>query len=240
MTTLRKSRVFAVVVATLGVAAAILRATTGPDPAERRGVTPVVLVHGIFGTGADMGDIEKYLRGRGVQVIEAVSLTPNDGSASIVDLSRQLDGAVEALRARAGGGRVDVVGYSMGALVSRHWIQRNGGKDRARRYVSLAGPHHGVPGGYLSGKQGAHEMRPRSELLNDLDADPDPWGAVEVFDFYTPFDAIILPASTAKLKGARATRRILAPDHHGMAHDPRALQAVASALLEGAAPPGDE
>ena len=37
-----------------------------------------------------------------------------------------------------------VVGSSMGALVSRAYVQRFEGKQRVRRFVSISGPQHGT------------------------------------------------------------------------------------------------
>ncbi len=80
---------------------------------------PVLLVHGIWDSAARIDCLRAGLAARGVDRARAFDLVPNDGRASIERLAAQLDAAVESTLAGAPGGAVDVVGFSMGALVSR-------------------------------------------------------------------------------------------------------------------------
>ena len=185
---------------------------------------PVLCVHGIWDTGAVFGVMRDALLGQGWSRVQAVDLTPNDGSAEIADLAEQVGAAADAL-----GGPLDLIGFSMGALVSRYWLQRMGGRDRVRRFVSISGPHRGTLTAMLSTKPGARQMRPNSALLEGLFADPDPWGRCEVHAFWTPFDLMILPAGSSALPGARE-RRFNVPLHPLMLHDRGVIAAVAEVL----------
>ena len=186
---------------------------------------PVLCVHGIWDTGAVFGPMRNTLLQRGWGQVHALDLTPNDGSAEIADLAEQVGAAARAL----GGGPVDLVGFSMGALVSRYWLQKLGGRERVRRFVSISGPHRGTLTAMLSSKPGARQMRPNSELLTGLFADPDPWGRCEVHAFWTPFDLMILPAGSSALPGSRE-RRFNVPLHPLMLHSREVIDAVADVL----------
>jgi triacylglycerol esterase/lipase EstA (alpha/beta hydrolase family) len=188
-------------------------------------VLPVLCVHGIWDTSAVFSSMQAALRDRGFGQVVALDLVPNDGSADIPALAKQVAAAADAL----GGGPLDVVGFSMGALVSRYWLQRMGGRERVRRFISISGPHRGTITAMLSGKPGPKQMRPNSALLNGLFADQDPWGRCEVHAFWTPFDLIIVPSGSSALPGARE-RKFNVPFHPMMLSDRNVISAVAEVL----------
>ena len=192
--------------------------------------TPVLLVHGIWDDGRRFDAMRAALERAGLGPLATVDLRPNDGSARIESLAEQVEAAATDLLASAATERLDIVGFSMGALVSRFWVQRMGGKERARRFVSISGPHRGTATAWVMPLDGARQMRPRSELLRDLDADEDPWGEVEVHTVRTPFDLMILPPSSSRLPFAHFEHEVLVPMHRFMITHPRALSMVASIL----------
>lgn len=189
---------------------------------------PVLLVHGIWDSSERLAPLRRGLQARGILDVHAMDLTPNDGSARIGALAAQVAALVAARW--PGGERVDVVGFSMGALVTRCFVQRHGGRDRVRRFVSVSGPHHGTRAAWGLPLDGAREMRPGSAFLRDLAADPDPWGPVEVHCLYTPWDLMVTPPRTAVLPGARSVTALPVKLHRWMITDPRALDAVAALL----------
>lgn len=192
---------------------------------------PVLLVHGIWDTGAKLSVLRHAIEAQGGEV-HTIDLVPNDGSAPILTLAEQVRARVTELCTRSGVSRIDLVGFSMGALVSRTFIQRLGGRDEVRRFVSLSGPHHGTLMARLLPLAGARDMRPGSELLRDLASDVDPWGEVEVHVLYTPYDLMIVPPRSSELVGARSTTRVPVPLHRLMILHPRATGLVAQRLAE--------
>lgn len=192
--------------------------------------TPVVLVHGIWDSAARLEPLRMGLAARGITRATALDLRPNDGSAPIPELASQVDAAVREALARSGAARADVVGFSMGALVTRWWIQRGGGRQLARRFVSISGPHQGTHTARALPLRGVRDMRPDSALLRDLALDADPWGDVEVHCLYTPYDLMILPARSSVLDGARTTRAFPVKLHRWMVSDHAVLDAVAGVL----------
>jgi triacylglycerol lipase len=192
--------------------------------------TPIVLVHGIWDSAARIDCLRAGLEARGIRRARAFDLVPNDGRGRIERLAEQLDGIVEAALAETSAGAADVVGFSMGALVSRYYIQRGRGRARVRRFVSISGPHQGTLNAMWLPHEGVRQMRPGSPLLRDLASDADPWGPVEVHVLYTPYDVMIVPARSSVLPGARTTRAVPVALHRWMLSDRRVLDAVAEIL----------
>jgi triacylglycerol lipase len=190
---------------------------------------PVLLVHGMHDTPSGLDTLKAHLERAGWPVVRAVSLEPNNGSVSVPEMARQVARAAEALRLETGASRIDVVAFSMGALVTRFWVQWLGGKQEVRRFVSISGPHKGTLMAYLLPGAGVKQMRPRSRLLEALNRDPHPWGQVEVFTFWTPMDLIVVPANSAQLPDA-TDRTFPVLLHPLMTRDERVLDAVVEVL----------
>ena len=189
----------------------------------------VLLVHGIWDTAEQLEPLARALRSSEPhRRVESISLKPNDGSATIDVLASQVAEAAATMAALPE--RVDLVGFSMGALACRYFVQRLGGRERVRKFVSLAGPHAGTWTAFATTKAGAKQMRPDSALLSELATDEDPWGPVEVHSFWTPFDLMILPARSGQLPHARSDERIAVALHRWMISDRRVLRRVCELL----------
>ncbi|MCP3104841.1 lipase [Myxococcus sp. K15C18031901] len=199
-----------------------------PAPGVER--LPVLLVHGIGDDASAFGALRARLEREGWRQVHAVTLTPNDGTGDLSRLARQVATEAEAMRTRTGATRVDVVGFSMGALVTRYWIQMLDGRRLARRFVSISGPHAGTWLAALGRGRGVAQMRPGSRLLRALQQDPAPWGDTEVHSFWTPWDLTILPASSSRLVGAVDERTFPVLLHPWMLTDSRVLDAVVDVL----------
>jgi len=189
---------------------------------------PILLVHGIWDDGACFDLMKGALRRAGLAPVATLDLEPNDGSAPVERLAEQIEARARPLLASAE--RIDLVGFSMGALASRYWIQRMGGRERTRRFVSISGPHHGTATAWALPMAGVRQMRPGSPLLVDLASDDDPWGDVEVHTVRTPYDLMILPSGSSRLPGARLDHRIGVPLHRWMITHPLALRTVVGIL----------
>ncbi|WP_239014539.1 esterase/lipase family protein [Archangium violaceum] len=209
------------------VSATVSTTTAAPDAASTR--LPVLLVHGIDDDARSLAPLADGLTRAGFQDVQRVELKPNDGAAPISVLAGQVAEAAGRLRARTGRARIDVVAFSMGALVSRYYLQRLEGRNHVRRFVSISGPHAGTLTGWLRANPGARDMRPGSDLLRGLAADESPFGDVQVFTLWTPLDLMILPARSSQLAGARE-RTIPVILHPLMLRDGRVLRSVEEAL----------
>jgi len=68
----------------------------------------------------------------------------------LTELARGLDRVSKLLLKGSVFRQVDVVGYSMGGLVAREWMQTPGGRGRVRKLVFLGTPNEGAPVAYLA------------------------------------------------------------------------------------------
>jgi triacylglycerol lipase len=186
----------------------------------------VLLVHGIWKSGRAFQRLTRHLEGLGF-VVHTIDLVPNDGSAPLEQLAEQVAQLV-AERIPAGA-PLDLVGFSMGGVVCRYYLQRLGGLSRVRRFVTVSSPHHGTATAYLRGLPGTAQMRPDSAWLRELNRDVATLEAIDVTSIWTPLDLMILPPQSSRLPVGREVL-VAAPIHALMLHDPRSLRAVAEAL----------
>ncbi len=158
-------------------------------------VTHAVLVHGIWQSeGRCFGSLRRDLDKRGV-ICLVPSLKPADGRDGIGTLALQLRKEID--RAFAPDQRFVLIGFSMGGLVSRVYLQDLGGAGRCDALVTISTPHHGTEMAKLHYGQGAAEMRPGSVFLAELERGQDRLGEMPVVSYRTPFDAVIVPAESS-------------------------------------------
>lgn len=198
------------------------------DPAPKpvdAGKPPVVVVHGIHATSRDMARLVRALRADGRQVFSP-TLNPHDGSASIEELSAQLDQLIQQQRLRQ---PFDLIGYSMGGIITRHYLQERNGVQRVRRYITLSAPHHGTWAALLNSGRGARQMRRGSAFLEDLNRGAGSLQAVPMTSFWVPTDLVILPPSSSVLHQATQVR-MWGLGHFSFIIEPRCIRKVVGAL----------
>lgn len=170
-----------------------------------------------------------YLHDRGWPDVHAIALQPSNGNVGLDQLALQVQAHIDNHMADAA--KVDLVGFSMGGIVSRYYVQRLGGARRVSHFITLSAPHNGTWTGYLRWNAGAGQMRPDSPFLKDLNSSLQDLAQVEFTSLWTPYDLMILPAHSSKLPLGRVLQLpILA--HPLMVTDERVLAAIA-AVLDG-------
>jgi triacylglycerol lipase len=117
----------------------------------------------------------------------------------------------------------------MGGLVARHYLQRLGGIGKVNRFITMATPHNGTHLARLGSLPGWVQMRPGSDFLRDLASDADVLRGVGFTSFYTPLDAVIVPATSSVMPQARNIR-MWAATHPSFILERRCIRAVAAAL----------
>ncbi|MGA1622001.1 MAG: esterase/lipase family protein [Synechocystis sp.] len=200
------------------------KAVSGVNTGDRH---PVVLVHGIFDTMAKFETMAAHLTAKGWSV-HSLNLVPNDGRASLTQLAQQVADYID--QTFSPHQAIDLVGFSMGGLVTRYYLQRLAGIDRVKRYVTISAPNQGTLLGYSLPLTGVQEMRWQSEFLQDLNRDYQTLlAALQVTVLWTPFDLMILPPSSSQLDiGEEIVLPV--PVHAWMVSDRRCLLAVETAL----------
>ena len=189
---------------------------------------PVLLVHGINDTGAVFNKMAFSLRQQGLSV-HTVDLIPNNGSEVLEKLAQQVANYVNDTFATAQ--PLDIVGFSMGGIVSRYYIQRLGGINRVQRFITISSPHHGTIVAYGTWLAGALQMRPHSDFLNDLNSDVEMLKQLNFTSIWTPYDLMIIPTESSQLGiGKEITLPVLL--HPLMLTDSRTLSIVVKILTK--------
>ena len=195
-----------------------------PSPSNEK--PPVLLVHGIWKTQATFLSMSRYLAARGFTV-HALDLVPNDGRAPLESLALQISAYADATFPPDA--PFDLVGFSMGGLVSRYYVQRLRGIERVRRLITISSPHHGTRWAHVRNLPGYLQMRPESPFLKDLNSDVSMLSKINFTSIWTPLDMMILPAHSSRLPVGDEIL-VSAPLHAFMLRDPRSLEAVAQTL----------
>lgn len=173
-----------------------------PEPLRFRGsprspenpVRRVVLVHGFLETGTTFRTLRKRLEKQGVECL-VPKLRPNDGRGGLEGLAERLKQDIET--AYGPEEPISIVAFSMGGLVSRHYLQNLGGASRCEKFFTISSPHNGTQAAWFYPSKGAEQMRPGSRFLADLDTTQSRLGKIPVVSYRTPMDLIILPPSSS-------------------------------------------
>lgn len=191
------------------------------------------LVHGFKDRSAKMQPMARHLRRAGWEVFTP-TLAPSGGEAGIEDLAQQLADYIDAHVPRDQ--RIDLVGFSMGGIVCRYYLQRMHGIERAGRFISISAPHRGtvmaslLPHGLLR-CPGVAQLAINSTLLRDLNGDAAILNRILFTSIWTPLDLMIFPASSSRMNvGRDVTIWVVA--HPLMVWEGRCIRRVESLLRE--------
>ena len=157
---------------------------------------PVILIHGIWDTKSIFSQMSARLTELG-WAVHSLNLTPNDGSLGLDSLAKQLAEYIsETFDPEQ---TLDIVGYSMGGIVSRYYVQRLGGINRVQRFITISSPHKGTLTAYSLALPGYLDMRPDSRLLRDLNQDVTVLKRINFTSMWTPFDIMIVPSNSSQM-----------------------------------------
>ncbi|MCL1139431.1 lipase family alpha/beta hydrolase [Shewanella pneumatophori] len=155
----------------------------------------VVLVHGIFNTGHVMHLLQKRLQAAGHECFSP-TIGPFDGRRGIEFAAANLSEQIDAFFGQDS--NIVLIGFSMGGIVGRYYLQYLDGASRVSQFFSLAAPHHGSYLAYLPyPSKGIKQLRPRSELLQQLAGSESCLNEVKLYSYRTPIDLTIVPSTSS-------------------------------------------
>jgi triacylglycerol lipase len=189
---------------------------------------PVFLVHGITDTHRKMRHLATALQQQG-RTTHSIDLHPNNGSGKLDVLAEQLRDYINKLH--PGNKPFDLIGFSMGGLVSRYYLQALGGRDRVRKYITISTPHRGTIAAFFSKGDGIEQMRPNSDFIAALNRDLSILQSLDYTAIWTPWDLIILPANSSQL-GIGKEIQIPVLLHAWMVSDRRVVDRVTTILSQ--------
>lgn len=187
---MQKRHVFKLLAMTMLAGTSCSHSSPAPPPRVPR----VVLVHGIFEKGKRFKMFKDHLEARGFEVYVPV-LDHCDGQGGLenlaVGLKRDID---KRFGPKA---PISIVGFSMGGIVSRQYLQNLGGAARCENLITISSPHHGTALGWIYPTQGAKQMRLDSPFLKELARSEGRLGKMRVTSLRTPMDLVIVPPKSS-------------------------------------------
>ena len=167
----------------------------------------VLLVHGILGQSVAYWNIMKrYLSSDRYHFHEMRMpfFGFGDLRRAARHLAEEVDHVVASAPRETDDGRIDIIAHSAGGLVARHYIKHLKGDRRVHSLVTLGTPHHGT---YTSAlfpvTTVARQTLPGSSFLEELNRGDETPGHVHYTSIYSPTDGVVIPPSSAHLRGAR-------------------------------------
>ncbi|MFF5783583.1 esterase/lipase family protein [Streptomyces sp. NPDC012693] len=198
----RFTRALSAVAACAAAAAVLLPAA----PAQAAVPDPVLFVHGYKGGAWNFNEMVSDFKASGwpADRLYAMSYNPFQSNETT---AAQIRDQVDALRARTGAAKVDVVTHSMGGLGSRWYLKFLGGTSYVDDWVSLGGPNHGTNAAQVCdwALASCKEMATGSTFLTALNSGDETPGAVNYGTFWSTCDELINPDSSTVLSGASNT-----------------------------------
>ncbi|RYD22762.1 MAG: lipase [Verrucomicrobiaceae bacterium] len=164
--------------------------STAVQPVTQR----VVLVHGFMETGSTFKMLRQRLEKRNVKVLVA-KLKHKDGRGGLENLASHLKQDID--KEFGTEAPISIVAFSMGGLVSREYLQNQGGAARCENLITVSSPHNGTNAAFCYPTQGVKEMRPGSDFLRNLHLTQSRLGKMPVVSYRTPMDLVILPPSSS-------------------------------------------
>jgi triacylglycerol lipase len=230
LTSIRPRAVFSGVLITLCVtnASSVIARNAALTVAHRN---PVLLVHGFQDDAKKMQAMARALR-RGGWTVLTPTLSPSGCQVGNEVLAQQLSEFIESNVPRDT--RFDLVGFSMGGIVCRYYLQRLGGISRVDRFVAISAPEHGTWWASICPSKsprwpGAAQLQPGSAFLRDLNNDAEVLNQVRFTTMWTPLDLMVFPATSSRMPiGGEA--KVWVPFHPLMVWLPSCHRAVAAAL----------
>jgi hypothetical protein len=211
-----------------GIQPPAARALFAADPLAAR--IPVVLVHGLVDNRSVFSVMNRSLRRRGFAHVCSWNYSPllTDIARGAADLGEYIEEICE----QTGYDRVHVVGHSLGGLIARYYVQRQGGDRRVESLVTLGTPHQGSRWANVVPTSLIRQLRPGSPLLQEL-AEPAPGCRTRLTAVYSDLDQMVLPTASGRCDHPDlATRNVLfrGIGHMSLPRDRGVVDEVAATL----------
>jgi triacylglycerol lipase len=191
---------------------------------------PLVLVHGMLDNSSVFQRLLEHLP-HSQRPLLLPNLPLRWGMTPIAESAALLDQHIQA--AFGPDQPVDLLGFSMGGVIARAWIQLLGGHRRTRRLTSVGSPHQGTltampwPRRPLAG---IADLKWGSPLLQELNGNLDTLKAIACCSFYSGIDLVVLPGWRAVLP-VGVQRMLPVWTHPQLLRDRQALGPLSAELM---------
>ena len=160
---------------------------------------PIFLIHGLWNNPKLFEKLIKNIKEDDYE-LHIPHLPHKFGKTPLKSLARDLDSKIVELVGPEI--EIDIVGFSMGGLISRFWLQNYDGFLRTKRFFTIGTPHFGTYTAQIIPSilmPGIAEMKRGSSLLSQLNNDLTSLEKVECTSFFTKWDLMSFPGWQSKL-----------------------------------------
>ncbi len=191
---------------------------------------PLVLVHGLWDSPRLFRRLEQALAGRRAPLL-LPHLPHGLGVRPLEDMASQLDLIITS--SFGPDQPLDLLGFSMGGLIGRIWIQLLGGQRRTRRFFSVGSPQQGTltaqpwPRWLLAT---VADMKLGSPLLRQLNGDLSTLQGIDCYSYYCRIDPLVVPSWRGVLP-VGSVRALPVLSHQHLISKPQALGPIVADLL---------
>ncbi|MDD5448438.1 MAG: alpha/beta hydrolase, partial [Actinomycetota bacterium] len=142
----------------------------------------------------------RHLRARGFDSV-SVKL-PWLATGDLDSSAKNLKEIVGEVLKESSSKRVDMLGYSLGGLIVRVYLQKFGGYKKLRRAVFLGAPQEGIYTGYAASfTKAGKQIKPGSDYLSELNEEGYcGCGERRCLSIYLKRDGVIVPSESARLE----------------------------------------
>jgi pimeloyl-ACP methyl ester carboxylesterase len=164
---------------------------------------------------------------------------PKMAVGDMVESAGLVAAEVDRMLADTGAERVNLVGYSLGGLICRIYLQELGGHKKLGRAVFVGAPQDGIYTAYLAAfTRGGRQVCKGSPFMKRLNA-AGPCGCegARCLSIFLSRDGTILPARSARLACGYNLELAWPVLHWGLVFNPGAIRALAD-FLKGGMPEG--
>lgn len=193
--------------------------------------SPIVIVPGWQDTVEKMLPLHDFLAKKGV-ASAICSPQPSDGSLTLEKMASMLEPTLTRIFSNTGK-KIKLIGFSLGGIILRTWLQQQGGAEMSSTLVTIATPHFGSFLAYSAPKTvpGLQQLQPSHPWLQHLNNNRESLASIAITSIWSPIETTIVPSASSFFPGADNVR-ILSPIHHFIPKDPRIHEAVLRALSE--------
>lgn len=186
---------------------------------------PVILLHGLFQNRSCLFWLQHRLHVAGYRQTISINTPP---WRDLETLTEELAKKVDEMRIKLKVEKFILVGHSMGGIIARNYVQNRGGAAYVTDLITLGSPHHGSKLAPFAISTMGKTLLPGSSFLKSFNKVPWP-EQTRAVSIYTRYDNIVLPAESAKMKGAEVVE-LDGMGHTSLLFHPRSLQAVIDAI----------
>jgi len=172
---------------------------------------PILFIHGFSGGRFHYLPIENYLKKKGIKKIYEFNYKKNFGQVSLREIAKELDGFIkENVKEK----QISIVAISQGGLIAHCYIQNY--KNKVKKCISVCTPYKGTWWANVSSflNSGLKDLSMNSNFIKEINAGMNKEGRkIKLYSIWTPFDIIVFPGVSAKLKGSKS-KMVWAIEHH--------------------------